>query len=79
MCLFVEIRNLWLSQVVVAHTINHGVEAGGSLSVRQPGLQSEFQDIHGYTEKNPCLGGRVQHQEVGVSMTYGISLCRHIC
>jgi hypothetical protein len=29
-------------------------EAGGFLSSGQPGLQSEFQDSQGYTEK-PCL------------------------
>jgi hypothetical protein len=30
------------------------LEAGGLLSPGQPGLQSEFQDSQGYTEK-PCL------------------------
>jgi hypothetical protein len=42
---------------VVAHTFNPSTqeaEAGGFLSSRQPGLQSEFQDSQGYTEK-PCL------------------------
>jgi hypothetical protein len=42
----------------VAHAFNPStweVEAGGFLRVRgQPGLQSEFQDSQGYTEK-PCL------------------------
>jgi hypothetical protein len=40
---------------VVAHAFNPSTqeaEAGGFLS--QPGLQSEFQDSQGYTEK-PCL------------------------
>jgi hypothetical protein len=40
--------------VVVAHAFNPSTleaEAGGFLS---PGLQSEFQDSQGYTEK-PCL------------------------
>jgi hypothetical protein len=41
---------------VVVHTFNPSTreaEAGGFLSLRQPGLQSEFQDSQGYTEK-PC-------------------------
>jgi hypothetical protein len=42
---------------VVVHTFNPSTweaEAGGFLS---SGLQSEFQDSQGYTEK-PCLGKR---------------------
>jgi hypothetical protein len=42
---------------VVAHTFNPSTweaEAGGCLSSRPAGLQSEFQDSQGYTEK-PCL------------------------
>jgi hypothetical protein len=42
---------------VVVHAFNPNTqeaEAGGFLSSRQPGLQSEFQDSQGYTEK-PCL------------------------
>jgi hypothetical protein len=42
---------------VVAQAFNPGTreaEAGRSLSLGQPGLQSEFQDSQGYTEK-PCL------------------------
>ena len=43
---------------VVDHIFNHNTqkaEAGRSLSGQgQPGLQSEFQDRQGYTEK-PCL------------------------
>jgi hypothetical protein len=43
---------------LVAHAFNPSTweaEAGGFLSSRdQPGLQSEFQDSQGYTEK-PCL------------------------
>jgi hypothetical protein len=42
---------------VVAHAFNPSTwqaEAGGFLSSSQPGLQSEFQDSQGYTEK-PCL------------------------
>jgi hypothetical protein len=41
----------------VAHAFNPSTreaEASGFLSEGQPGLQSEFQDSHGYTEK-PCL------------------------
>ena len=42
----------------MAHTFNSSTweaEAGGFLSSRgQPGLQSEFRDSQGYTEK-PCL------------------------
>jgi hypothetical protein len=48
-------------QAVVAHAFNPSTweaEAGGSLAdlwvKGQPGLQSEFQDSQGYTEK-PCL------------------------
>jgi hypothetical protein len=44
--------------VVVAHTFNPSTqeaEAGGSLSSRPIGLQSEFQDSQGFLEK-PCLG-----------------------
>jgi hypothetical protein len=43
---------------MVVHAFNPSTqeaEAGGSLSSGQPGLQSEFQDSQGYTEK-PCLG-----------------------
>ena len=42
---------------MVAHAFNHSTweaEAGEFLSSGQPGLQSEFQDSQGYTEK-PCL------------------------
>jgi hypothetical protein len=43
--------------VVAVHAFNPSTweaEAGRFLSLRQPGLQSEFQDSQGYTEK-PCL------------------------
>jgi hypothetical protein len=39
---------------VVVHAFNPSTweaEAGGFLSLRKPGLQSEFQDSQGYTEK----------------------------
>jgi hypothetical protein len=42
---------------MVAHAFNlstREAEAGKFLSLGQPGLQSEFQDCQGYTEK-PCL------------------------
>jgi hypothetical protein len=42
---------------VVTHAFNPSTweaEAGGFLSLGQPGLQSEFQDSQAYTEK-PCL------------------------
>jgi hypothetical protein len=42
------------SWAVVVHTFNPSnweAEAGRFLSSRQPGLQSEFQDSQGYTEK----------------------------
>jgi hypothetical protein len=42
---------------VVVHAFNPSTweaEAGGFLSSRLSGLQSEFQDTQGYTEK-PCL------------------------
>lgn len=43
---------------MVAHTFNPSTweaEVGGSLWAQgKPGLESEFQDIQGYTEK-PCL------------------------
>jgi hypothetical protein len=48
-------RDLWPG--VVAHAFNPSTweaEAGGFLSSRPPGLQSEFQDSQDYTEK-PCL------------------------
>jgi hypothetical protein len=41
--------------VLASNTRTWEAEAGGFLSSRgQPGLQSEFQDSQGYTEK-PCL------------------------
>jgi hypothetical protein len=46
-----------VSRAVVAHAFNPSTweaEAGRFLSSSQPGLQSEFQDSQGYTEK-PCL------------------------
>jgi hypothetical protein len=49
---------------VVAHAFNlstREAEAGGSLNLR-PGLQSEFQDSQGYTEK-PCLINQKQKQK----------------
>ena len=52
---------LILSRVVVAHAFNPSTweaEAGGLLSLGQPGLQSEFQDSQGYTEK-PCLQKKI--------------------
>jgi hypothetical protein len=40
---------------VVVHTFNPSTqEAEGGRFLSQPGLQSEFQDSQGYTEK-PCL------------------------
>ena len=39
---------------MLVHAFNSSTreaEAGGFLSSRQPGLQSEFQDSQGYTEK----------------------------
>jgi hypothetical protein len=55
---FVNIEKPILRPGMVAHTFNASTweaEAGGSLWVGgQPGLQSEFQDSQGYTEK-PCL------------------------
>jgi hypothetical protein len=52
----VEIRNVE-SWTLVAHAFNPSTweaEAGGFLSSRPAGLQSEFQDSQSYTEK-PCL------------------------
>jgi hypothetical protein len=40
--------------VVAFNPSTQEAEAGGFLSSRQSGLQSEFQNSHGYTEK-PCL------------------------
>jgi hypothetical protein len=49
---------------MVTHAFNPGTweaEAGGSLQIRgQPGLQSDFQDSQGYTEKT-CV--RKQQQQ----------------
>jgi hypothetical protein len=39
-----------------------GVEAGGFLSLRPPGLHSKFQNNQGYTEK-PCLEKNKQKQK----------------
>jgi hypothetical protein len=50
--------------VVVAHAFNPSTweaEAGGFLSLRPDGLQSEFQDSQGYTEK-PCLKNKKQNK-----------------
>jgi hypothetical protein len=50
---------------VVVHAFNPSTweaEAGGSLSSRQPGLQSEFQDSQGYTEK-PCLKKQTKNKK----------------
>jgi hypothetical protein len=47
---------------VVAHTFNPSTwetEAGGFLSSRPSGLQSEFQDSQGYTEKN-CFEKKIK-------------------
>jgi hypothetical protein len=49
---------------VVAHAFNPSTrkaEAGGFLSSRQPGLQSEFQESQGYIEK-PCLEKQKQNK-----------------
>jgi hypothetical protein len=46
-----------MSRAVVANAFNPNTweaEAGEFLSLRQPGLQSEFQDSQSYTEK-PCI------------------------
>jgi hypothetical protein len=52
------LRGVALLWAMVVHAFNPSTweaEAGGSLWVRgQPGLQSEFQDSQGYTEKH-CL------------------------
>jgi hypothetical protein len=51
----VNLKIVLLSQAVVAHALNPSTqeaEAGGFRG--QPGLQSEFQDSQGYTER-PCL------------------------
>ena len=52
--------------MVVVHAFNPSTweaEAGGSLSLRQPGLQSEFQDDNqGYTEKS-CLENQPTNQQ----------------
>jgi hypothetical protein len=55
-------------RAVVVHTFNSSTwaaESGGFLSSRpqgQPGLQSEFQDSQGYTEK-PCLKQQQQNKQ----------------
>jgi hypothetical protein len=56
---------------VVAHTFNPSTqeaEAGGFLSLR-PGLQSEFQDSQGYTEK-PCLEKQKQQTKQKQKQNY---------
>ena len=60
--LLCSIKDTLLSRAVVAHAFNPSTweaEAGGFL--RQPGLQSEFQDSQGYTEK-PCLEKQTNKQ-----------------
>jgi hypothetical protein len=55
-CLFVY--KIYLEPGMVVHAFDPSTweaEAGGFLSSRPPGLQSEFQDSQGYTEKH-CLG-----------------------
>jgi hypothetical protein len=52
--LFLVIKKTFKSQGVVAYAFNPSTqetEAGRFLSSRKPGLQSEFQDSQGYTEK----------------------------
>jgi hypothetical protein len=49
---------------MVVHTYNPSTweaEASGFLNLSQPGLQSEFQDNQGYTEK-PCLKKQKQNK-----------------
>jgi hypothetical protein len=56
--------------VVVAHAFNTSIweaEAGGFLSLR-PGLQSEFQDSQGYTEK-PCLKNKTKQNKTKQNKT----------
>jgi hypothetical protein len=54
------------------HTVNpREAEAGGSLRVQGlPGLQSEFQDTKGYTEK-PCLEGKAKKKKVSPKEVMG--------
>jgi hypothetical protein len=55
-----------MCQAAVAHTFNssNGRQRQADIWVRgQPGLQSEFQDSQGYTEK-PCLGGKKSMKNV---------------
>jgi hypothetical protein len=60
-------RKKKVSHLVVAHAFSSSAqeaEAGGSLRVQgQPGLQSEFQDSQGYTEKPLVLGKRERERE----------------
>ena len=55
---FMNVKHLVRSRVSVVHAFNASTqktEANGSLPVQgQPGLQSEFQDSQGHTEK-PCF------------------------
>jgi hypothetical protein len=51
---------------MVAHTFSSSTqeaETGGFLSSRPAGLQSEFQDSQGYTEK-PCLGKKKKEKKI---------------
>jgi hypothetical protein len=57
---------------VVAHAFNPSTqeaEAGGFLSL-QPGLQSEFQDSQGYTEK-PCLKNKQTNKQTKKAPRHG--------
>jgi hypothetical protein len=63
-----------LSWLVVGHAFNPSTreaEAGGSLWVKtQSGLQSEFQDSQGYTEK-PCLRRKKRNGVLGPAVVRG--------
>jgi hypothetical protein len=58
---------------VVAHAFNPSTreaEAGRFLSLSQPGLQSEFQDSQGYTEK-PCLEKQNKNKQTNKQKSRG--------
>ena len=59
-------QDICIILAVVVHAFDSSTqkaEAGGSLRVGgQPGLQSEYQDSQGYTEK-PCLENKIKQNK----------------
>jgi hypothetical protein len=66
------------SRAVAAHAFNPSTweaEAGDFWVQGQPGLQSEFQDSQGYTEK-PCLEKPQKKEKENKNVSH--NTCRHV-